>query len=88
MVQRFSLWTVVGIFPGLVAERITREESSCLVLTIDDRNVRLNVACQEPSQKLSTSIGLVGYQILWVNSELTNTLNHTPRGQSFLTEKG
>jgi hypothetical protein len=43
IVQRFSFWTVVGIFLGLIAERISGEESSCLVLTIDDRNVGLNI---------------------------------------------
>jgi hypothetical protein len=46
-----------------------------LVTAIDNRNVRLNVSCQEPSQKLSTSIGLICCQILRVNSELINMLN-------------
>jgi hypothetical protein len=47
IVQRFSFGTVVGIFLGLAAERISGEPSSCLVLTIDNRgllgsNVRLD----------------------------------------------
>src|ERR1700693_4949157 len=63
------------------------EMSFGLVTAIDNRNVRLNVSCQEPSQKLSTSVGLIGCQILWVNSELTNMLEHTPRSQCLVTEQ-
>lgn len=46
------------------------EMSFGLVTAIDNRDVRLNVSCQEPSQKLSASIGLIGSQILWVNPKL------------------
>jgi hypothetical protein len=49
IVQRFSFWTVIGNFLGLIAERISGEESSCLVLTIDDRNVGLNIPPSSPN---------------------------------------
>jgi hypothetical protein len=82
-----SFGTVVRIFFWLVAKMLYCEASLRLVTAIDNWNVRLNVTCQEPSQKLSTSIGLICCQILWVNSELTNMLEHTPRCQCLVTEQ-
>jgi hypothetical protein len=86
IVQRFSLWTVVSIFLGLVAERSSSEASSCLALTIDNRNVGLNVTLEKPGQKLSASVSLVRRQILRPYSELAHVLDHAPRGQHFLAK--
>jgi hypothetical protein len=83
-----DLCGMVGAVVVDLAKMLSCEMSFRLVTAIDNRNVRLNVSCQEPSQKLSTSIGLIGYQILWVNPELTGMLNHTPCGECLLTEQG
>jgi hypothetical protein len=63
IVQRFSFGTVVCIFFWLVAKMLCCEASLRLVTAIDNRNVRLNVTCQEPSYKLSTSICLICCQM-------------------------
>jgi hypothetical protein len=56
---------VLGIFPGLTAERISGEAPWCLALTIDDGNVGLNVPLQKPPQKLFASLPFVCRQTLW-----------------------
>src|ERR1700691_2316193 len=86
IMQWFSFRTVVRIFLGLVTELLSGEVSLGLVAAIDDRDMRLNVALQQPRQKLSASVSLVCGQTLGVNSKLANMLKHTPRSQRFLTE--
>src|ERR1700733_2658597 len=86
IVQWFSFRAVVSILLGLGAECVSGEASPCLVATIDDGNMRLDVTCQEPREKLSTPVSFVRCQILWSNSELAHVLDHSPCCQHFLAE--
>src|SRR5882762_8908960 len=65
---------------------LSREVPLCLVATIDDGNVGLNVALQQPRQKLPTAISFVCCQIQWSNSEMAHALKHASRCQRLLTE--
>ncbi len=46
---------------GLIQETLRKSGRFNLVVAIDDRDVGLDVPCQQPRQKLSTAVGLVGF---------------------------
>jgi eukaryotic-like serine/threonine-protein kinase len=85
----FATWKDAD--PGIPILRQAKAEYSKLITpapaAVDDRNMRLNVALQQPRQKLSASVSLICGQTLWVNSKLANVLQHAPRSQCFLTEQ-
>ena len=85
----FATWKDAD--PGIPILRQAKAEYSKLITpapaAVDDRNMRLNVALQQPRQKLSASVSLICGQTLWVNSKLANMLQHAPRSQCFLTEQ-
>jgi hypothetical protein len=67
---RAKVVAVLGIFPGLIAERISSEAPWCSALTIDDGNVGLNVPLQKPPQKLPLPYALSAARLCGRNSEM------------------
>lgn len=60
--QRLSFRTIINILCRLKTELLSGEASTRLVPAIDDRNVWLDVTCQQPGQKLSAAVSFVGSQ--------------------------
>jgi hypothetical protein len=57
--QLFPFRALIDVLDRIVAKLISRKASIGLMPTVDDRNVGLHMTSQQPSQELSTSVGLI-----------------------------
>src|SRR5664279_1122669 len=84
--ERLSLRTVVGILRRFVTKLVASEAPFRLMTTVYNRNVRLHAAIQQPRQKLSTAVCLIGSYIFRSNPQFLGSLDHPARSNGLLRE--
>src|SRR6266853_1338793 len=82
--QRLARRTIIGVLLRRIAKLLSREPPPSLVAAINDRDVGLHAAREEPRQELAAGVGFVGTQAFRVQSQRLDLLEHPAGRQGFL----
>lgn len=79
--QRLALRATINILARVVVKRVPSIVPMGLVAAVDDRNMKLDLALQQPSQELAAAIARIGSRTFRMDPEPLLRLLQQPTGR-------